>query len=445
MSQSDQALQMKKNMMDRVTSGTFMSRARVMNDEYGLTLREQFTWEAESWVPSTRTEVSYEQDGRSQVIYYSAQDDDLVPVEQVFYDYQGNTMMRTEEHYDFIQQEFIPESRNTYTYADNSNLHNQLLFELWNGNEWQPDERETITFTNGTIDAILIERWMTDEWENDYRHLLSEEDGSVIEITQLWVDGEWHNQYRYVQDETSLSEYMDYFESYIDELDFQIQDFFVSFFESSQLYTTYVWDGEEWQNEERYIRDTANAEEGQAILLYESWEEEAWIAEDRLVVSHNDNDLAQNLELQNFSNGIWFTVYLENYTYNEQNLLATIEQQVNTGTGFQNTTRLVNTWELVPTSTEEDIALPLAHKLDHAYPNPFNPTTVIPYEMSTSDHVSIRLYDVAGRLVSTLYDGVQAAGLHQVTFHANGLASGKYIIRMETGDFSASQAVTLIK
>ena len=74
--------------------------------------------------------------------------------------------------------------------------------------------------------------------------------------------------------------------------------------------------------------------------------------------------------------------------------------------------------------------LPAVYRLDQNFPNPFNPSTVIQYQLPKEAHVSLRVYDVVGRLVTTLVDGVQEAGFRSVTLDGRNLASGVYFYRL---------------
>jgi parallel beta-helix repeat protein/predicted outer membrane repeat protein len=78
-------------------------------------------------------------------------------------------------------------------------------------------------------------------------------------------------------------------------------------------------------------------------------------------------------------------------------------------------------------------------------PNPFNPTTIISYQLSADSFVTLRVYNMAGRLVAELVDGWREAGSHAVTFDGSGLPSGIYIYRLQVGDIQASEKMALIK
>ncbi|RJP79584.1 MAG: T9SS C-terminal target domain-containing protein [Candidatus Zixiibacteriota bacterium] len=79
-------------------------------------------------------------------------------------------------------------------------------------------------------------------------------------------------------------------------------------------------------------------------------------------------------------------------------------------------------------------------------PNPFNPETAVRYELSTAGHVSLRVYDAAGREIRTLAEGWREAGLHAARFDGAGLPSGVYLLRLEmAGQLPLVQRMVLTK
>jgi hypothetical protein len=79
------------------------------------------------------------------------------------------------------------------------------------------------------------------------------------------------------------------------------------------------------------------------------------------------------------------------------------------------------------------------------FPNPFNPSTVIRYELSVSGNVRLAVYDILGREVAVLAEGTNAAGSHQVRFDASNLASGLYVYRLEAGGQVFTKTLMLVK
>jgi beta-glucanase (GH16 family) len=72
--------------------------------------------------------------------------------------------------------------------------------------------------------------------------------------------------------------------------------------------------------------------------------------------------------------------------------------------------------------------------LEQNYPNPFNPTTTIGYRLSATGHVVLTVYDVLGRAVATLKNGIEASGYHTVEFDGSQLPTGVYFYRIQTRD-----------
>jgi hypothetical protein len=79
------------------------------------------------------------------------------------------------------------------------------------------------------------------------------------------------------------------------------------------------------------------------------------------------------------------------------------------------------------------------------HPNPFNPATTIAYALPVTAHVRLAVYDVMGRLVATLADGVQQAGQYEARFDATHLASGLYFYRLEAGRLTQTRQMLLVK
>jgi parallel beta-helix repeat protein len=95
----------------------------------------------------------------------------------------------------------------------------------------------------------------------------------------------------------------------------------------------------------------------------------------------------------------------------------------------------------LPTKTHETInGLAIEN-----YPNPFNPSTTVRYELSTLVHVTLKLYNVVGQEVETLVDEMQEGGVKSIVFKAGNLATGTYFLRLQAGNLLVTKKVQLLK
>jgi hypothetical protein len=89
--------------------------------------------------------------------------------------------------------------------------------------------------------------------------------------------------------------------------------------------------------------------------------------------------------------------------------------------------------------------VPADFALDQNYPNPFNPATTITYRLRSSGQVTLKVYDVLGRVVATLVNASQPAGSYTQTFDAGRLSSGVYFYRLQAGSFVNTKKMVVAK
>ena len=83
--------------------------------------------------------------------------------------------------------------------------------------------------------------------------------------------------------------------------------------------------------------------------------------------------------------------------------------------------------------------------LEHAKPNPFNPTTMIRYGVPKSAHVTLTIFNSLGQQVARLVDGEKDAGYHEVKLDGRDLSTGAYFCRLQSGDFVQTKRLLLIR
>ena len=102
--------------------------------------------------------------------------------------------------------------------------------------------------------------------------------------------------------------------------------------------------------------------------------------------------------------------------------------------------------ELVTSSkNEETLLVKDQFELYPSYPNPFNPSTQISFNLAEYGATSLRIYDLLGREVATLVDRPMSPGTHTMQFSGSGLSSGVYFVRLLQGSNRQTQTITLVK
>ena len=92
-----------------------------------------------------------------------------------------------------------------------------------------------------------------------------------------------------------------------------------------------------------------------------------------------------------------------------------------------------------------DAAVVTDYALHQNFPNPFNPTTAIAFDLKDAGFVSLTVYNLMGQSVGTVAKGDMAAGRHIVSFDGSNLASGVYLYRLEVNGFAAEKKMVLMK
>ena len=98
-----------------------------------------------------------------------------------------------------------------------------------------------------------------------------------------------------------------------------------------------------------------------------------------------------------------------------------------------------------PLSVESPRPNPTQFLLCQNFPNPFNPTTTIRFNLANSTYVTLKMFDVLGRELRTLAAGNLNPGMHEFIFNASGLPSGIYFYQIHTKQFTATKAMVLAK
>ena len=89
--------------------------------------------------------------------------------------------------------------------------------------------------------------------------------------------------------------------------------------------------------------------------------------------------------------------------------------------------------------------VPEKFELHQNFPNPFNPTTTIRFDVRTSGNVSLKVFDVLGREVAVLADEYLRAGSYERVFDASNLSSGVYFYTLRAGEFEKTLRMVVVR
>ena len=99
----------------------------------------------------------------------------------------------------------------------------------------------------------------------------------------------------------------------------------------------------------------------------------------------------------------------------------------------------------VITSVDESQIIPGSVVLNQNFPNPFNLSTIISYQLPISGQVSLKVYDLFGREIKTLVNEEKPSGFYEVNFDASKNTPGIYIYKLQAGSFGVTKKMILMK
>jgi len=134
--------------------------------------------------------------------------------------------------------------------------------------------------------------------------------------------------------------------------------------------------------------------------------------------------------------------YLGTARFREENRLQL--EAVNNMTGVANEIPYDGS-DYIRVGVEDKEPVPLTYALTQNYPNPFNPATTIGYTIEQRTNVRLVIYDLLGREVATLVNGVREPGRYEIQFDASGLSSGLYFYRLRAGTFEDTRKMMLLR
>lgn len=138
------------------------------------------------------------------------------------------------------------------------------------------------------------------------------------------------------------------------------------------------------------------------------------------------------------------SMYLKNITYDNAVDTSWAMSEVEYGSGDYGTPG--RAWDdTLSTASNFDFGIPQTFVLYPSFPNPFNPITTIKFSVETFHAMSLRIFDITGRVVETLINGEIPVGNHEITWNASRQPSGVYIVQLSNSKSIQTQKLILLK
>jgi hypothetical protein len=229
------------------------------------------------------------------------------------------------------------------------------------------------------------------------------------------------------------------------------------------------------ENNDLYFYDNAGNKTENIRQVWNSTDS-VWVNEYRYLYEYDINNLLSTIIYQNWQQDslVWENVWRETYTYTPQNKIFTLFKETwipETGwknyvfrtyfydtndnwtekltqlwdeTNWKNYYRHLATW-LLPVSVQEENPISNSFYLYNNYPNPFNPTTKIKFQIPVSGFVSLKVYDILGNEIKTLISEEKPSGSFEVEFIGENLSSGMYFYTLSAGGNTETKKMILLK
>ncbi|MFZ1517898.1 MAG: M1 family aminopeptidase [Ignavibacteriaceae bacterium] len=174
-------------------------------------------------------------------------------------------------------------------------------------------------------------------------------------------------------------------------------------------------------------------------------------------ISGNIYDLALKITQNTNSNPSFFTMPIQikvNFASGDTLITVFNDAQIQnfnitlndmpTSISFDPGNWILKTVNSVVTEVEDELNL-YSFSLDQNYPNPFNPSTTIKFNLAKAGFATLKLYDVLGKEVASMLNSELEAGSHQVSFDASNLPSGTYFYTLNSGSFTETRKMMVLK
>ena len=310
--------------------------------------------------------------------------------------------------------------KDSYTYDSNENM--TLKFsERWRDSTWINSLKTTYTYNNdGNVTIELRKHW---------------EDSTYTNKEPAWINGK-KTTYAYDNNGNMIFNLLK------------------------------KWENSTWRNSTKTTY-TYDNNENITIELVERVQDSTWINSSKTTYSYNSYGNRTLESYARWQDTYWMDAFRDAYTYNDGNMTLMLHELWDGTTwvtpsssghsGFFSFQDAIGNYysfrgkkvevfykEITDINDKNNNNL-LNYTLKQNYPNPFNPSTTINYSIVNNGLVQLKIYDILGREVAVLLNEEQPRGNYKIVFNATNLTSGIYFYRLQSGNFTETKKLILLR
>ncbi len=414
---------------DRITSSIYQdidwSTRILVNEEKitytytgsNLTLILYLIWDKEQNTWANFSQFVFQYDNFSNNIFklhQSWNNSEWTDTYKYYYTYNNDKQILTKgyETFDNLSNTWRGEYFITYTYETSGKLLNELHEKWINGNKVNESQISYAYNSTGVLSFEIEEYWDNNCW-NNFKKISFVYDTNnylLVKKTEYFYNNQWFNSSRYNYTYNAAGKL----------LSFQVD-----------LYTSITG----WKNYSLLI-NTYDDNDNLLNSIQQFWQNDIWVNNSQTSFTYDnyDNAITGKFETWNSSSGTWLateTGFSVPYNHGNDSLSVICSHCVIEYSLFS--------------SINDERSNNITFTLSQNYPNPFNPSTTISFDLPNSEFVTLKVYDVLGREITTLVNEELYAGQHTKVFNAENLSSGVYFYKLQAGNFSETRKMILTK
>jgi hypothetical protein len=398
-----------------------------------ITLSFMDTWQNGQWTNSSLDTCTYDANGNQlSDLNKQWQNDQWINnrLDSSTYDANGNRLTYLTGNW--IEGQWTNYTLDIYTYDSKGNELTDMS-EDWLNSQWQIDNIYRYTYDpRGDVLTEMYQSWQNGTWSTVWSETFTY-DANGHKLTDL-LEGELLDTFTY---DTSGNELTDLDESW------QNGQWVNNMVDSCTYDATghqmtrsrWVWQNGQW-SETYCVIHTYDASGHQLTYFVEYFQNGQWTNDELDSCAYNANGY-----LNYFSGYVWY-----DSTW-VPNILDGVSVPDGPGTASFLGCRVMISYKLTSITgihaTEQNT--PMGFSLSQSYPNPFNPSTTISFALPSQSFVTLRIFDLLGREISTIVSEDLPPGLYSREWDASRFASGIYFYRLQAGSFTETKKLMLLK